>query len=514
MRSRCLVAAVLFAALGPAGCGKSAKKSGDTSDTPEPLVAAGPPPQPPPAPQPETPPDPAPKPETPTTRPIPPLVVYNQPLVNGTEPAPQPSAGDPTAVQPLTIPPPTTLPPPPKPKEPPQPTTKKTGSVEEVVWPTEIYGRGLAAWIKDIDDDDPAVRELGLRTVPAFGPVVRKEAGLSKKIIVHMDVAKEKDPGMRAAAYEAAALVGFESDQDTKEAVRILFDAADRGTQGVRLHAVQRLAAFGPAAEGAITYLVGGPSQDNAYEIRRSVADTLGQIGFNEFAGPNHKAIACLVRLIDDRSAPVRLQAYQSIIVLGPPLLERPKGAPLLKDVKPPADAPKVDDAAVAGFVANIKKRLQPGPKPKSGEGPTTGLIEQDMQVEILALLALMRLDPKEINDENMTAILKYVTGTETGPKLQALNAFAMLGPAGARRLDDVVKALSDENPDVVGSAVNTLVAMGEAGKPAVPAIEKLRERGTTEEDKKAWAALVDEAVKALNEAGKPAVAPAPANAP
>src|SRR5437899_11182145 len=112
----------------------------------------------------------------------------------------------------------------------------------------------MAAYLKDLNDPDPATREAALRTLPMFGPSVRKPS--AKPIPYRME--KEPDPNVKFAAYAAAVLIGFDSDADIKEAVRILGLAAEGGRSAIggqtRLYAVQALAAFGPKAEGAVGF--------------------------------------------------------------------------------------------------------------------------------------------------------------------------------------------------------------------------------------------------------------------
>jgi HEAT repeat protein len=520
-------AAGLFVALlGLAGCGQKTETVANT-DPPPPPPAVTPAPAKPAA----ATPDPVPPGEpTPSEAPgrIPPFVPYG-PL---TPPAGLPVAPPPAAPGASVPPPPrdpeAAFPPPgekkvppgekPADKKPPEPKEKLEGSVKTIEWPTEIYGKKLSDFIKDTTDLDPAVRELALRTIPGFGPTVRKEQGAARAIITRMDASKERDPGVRAAAYETAGLVGFDDSKDIAEAVRLLFVAADQGAPGggTRLHAVQTLASFGPKAEGAVTYLVGPPATDPAYETRRSVANTLGRIGMNETNGPNQKALGCLVNMINDHSAPVRLEAMQSLILLGPPWQAPVKGAPVAKGTPAAKQPPKIDKKVVDGYVAVIKKRLAPC---KKTEPTPTGLIEPDKQVEIYARLVLIRFEPEEFNEENLNGIAKYITGTETGPKLHALTVFGMLGEPGAKKIDEVVKALTDDNPQVVQTAVSALVSMGVAGQGAIPFLEKLKDRPLKltdpkdrEKEKEYWTKLSDEAVKYLKEA-KPRTAVPPPDA-
>jgi hypothetical protein len=518
-------AAALLAALGlAAGCGKDAPVEPAAAPAPAPAAprtAEGPRPAnpfaaPAPAAGPAAKDPPAPKPAEPAAA-IPRFPVYDTlPAPAGglaqvppAAPKPAPKSADPppAAVGPPAQPP-TLPPPPPAPAKPPEPKEKTVGSVKVPEWPTEINGKRPAEFIKDLTDTDPYVRQFALRALPLFGPAVRKEAGLAKGILARMDPTKEYDPGVRAAAFEAAGAIGFDDGNDFDEAVRLLFVTADQSARGGagRLYAVQALTTVGPKAWKAVPVLTSANVYDDpAYETRAAVATCLGAIAFHELTGPSPRALTCLAeRLAHDRSAAVRLAAMQSLVVLGPPFLPRPPGltAIPIREVKDPKDLPRRDEAATAKLTESIRRRLAPA---KGDKGGATGLVEKDPQVEVFARLALMRFDPKEIDDENLTGITKYLSGKDTGVKLVALNALTTLGgePA-ARKIDDVVRALSDEHPAVAGAAATCLVGMGDRAKGAIPALEKLKDRGTTKEEKEQWAKLSAEAVRLIREAGKP----------
>jgi len=448
------------------------------------------------------------------------------------EPRESPGSGLPSVPPPFVLPrPPMPMAPQPTPKDPPsgfvpppmpekQPEKKDPDKPFE--WPTSIYGRPLAEYIKDADDPDPAIREQALRTIPNFGPAGRTAA--TKVIIKRMNGVYEKDPGVRAAAFEAIgsfALLSqdgsLESEADTTEAIRLLIatiEAQGSAGSGTRLHAVNTLASFGQRAATAIPSLVSlnmtKPDFERAYETRRAVATTLGNISFIKDVGPSPRSLHCLTEvLIHDPSAAVRLAAYQSLVLLGPPYL--PPGPPPAAGGKP---VMKVDEKAIEVHAKAIKSRLAPYkavPGTKERE-PVTGLMERDRQVEIFARLALMRLDVKEINDENLNGIGKYVTQPgDSGPKLQALQALGLMNEFASRKINDVCKALEDEDPNVASSAVMTLVAMGKEAKPAIEFLEKLKKRGSKKGDKDAkdlpneyYADLATRAIKAINEAKAP----------
>lgn len=522
-------AAVLLAsALGlAAGCNKDEPTAPNPAraDAPNTPKAVANPWGDPPAPAADTPNPPAPPAKAPPTAPnppksppppkpaapLPPLTAYAPtPAADQKEP-PVGESALPTAPPVLPAPPPAAKAPDPK-----EPKEKMAGSVKTVEWPTDIYGRKPADFVKDLTDLDPFVRETALRTLPNFGPSMKKEAGLSKGLLARMDFTKEGDPGVRAAAFEAAAAIGFDGKADFDEAVRLLFVTADKAAPGSagRLHAVTALITVGPKAGAAIPSLVGPPAEDPAWATRQAVAQALGSVGFNDQTGPSQKALECLAKnLAKDRSAAVRLAALQSLVVLGPPLMPRPPGAVPLKDVKNPADYPKRNEAAAVPLVEALRLRLAPV-RPVSGEKPSaTGVVEKDPQVEIFVRLVLMRFDPKEITDANLSGITKHLTGTETGVKLVALDALATLGgePA-ARKLDEVVRLLSDENPVIVAGAATAIVAMGAGAKPAIPALEKLADKPGTKEEKEQWGKLSAEAVKQVKAAAGGPPAPPPAD--
>jgi len=355
------------------------------------------------------------------------------------------------------------------PKEPAKEPSKGPTKLPEFRWPTELGGKDLAAWLKDVTNPDPAIREFALKTLPNFGPEnVRKPAG--KLLLARMTA--EKDPGVRITVFNTAALIGFESDAEEKEAIRILAETASTGYPGglSRLHAVQTLGLIGPKAEGAVPYLVGPPCLDPSYEIRRSVANTLGRIGINEKAGPNIKALSALANtLAKDVSAAVRMEALQSLVLLGPPW-----AAPIPPGGKVP---PKINWEG--GKVVSDAMRA------RIGQGKAKP-VETDPQVEIWCRVVLMRFDEKEITDDNLKAIARHLDPKgELGVKLQALQALALFGEMAGSQVDAVVQVVDDPEPVVVVQALTTLARMGVKAQGAIPRLEALEKKWAELRDKK-----------------------------
>jgi HEAT repeat protein len=341
--------------------------------------------------------------------------------------------------------------------------------------------------------------------LPLFGPpgqkVVVNGQNVAGKVLLRA-MEKEPDPTVRLAAYQTAALIGFADEGDVREAVRILAGAAERGATGgqTRYQAVVALAVFGHKAEPAVGSLIQAIT-DSAYETRRAIAHTLGQVAFHEHRGPSLKALNTLcTTLAKDPSAAVRMEAMHSVVLLGPPFQTRPEGSPLLKDVKDPKDAPKANDEAVKGLVAALRARITPT---KSGKPPET-----EKPVEIWCRLALMRLDPKEVGDENLNAIARFLPDKDPVAKLQALTAFTLMGEVAAKRMKDVLRVLEDKNPIVVEAALKAIVAMGPEAKGAIPQIEALKTRPGTEDEQKAYKKWADDAILMIKMAKPPAEPP------
>src|SRR5690349_3530314 len=127
----------------------------------------------------------------------------------------------------------------------------------------------------------------------------------------------------------------------------------------IRLHAARTLAGIGPEAYDAIA-AVGGIANDPSWETRQAVAAALGRLGAPLYddkpppPGPykvqplkrpaSTAAMDKLVLvLLKDQSAAVRMEAMQSMIVLGPPHTDNPAAYPKL----------------VAPYLEEINRRLK-----------------------------------------------------------------------------------------------------------------------------------------------------------
>jgi hypothetical protein len=233
---------------------------------------------------------------------------------------------------------------------------------------------------------------------------------------------------------------------------------------------------IGPKAEGMVYMVAGRALDDPSYETRRSIANTLGRIGFDEVTGPNHKALNALAgTLARDVSAAVRMEALQSIVILGPPW-EKPKGKGA------PPGPPPIDWAAPTTIAVADAMRV------RIGAVKGKGAVETDKQIEIWCRVVLMRFDQKELaTDAHLQAIAKNLGDTEVGPQIQALQALTLFGERSAVVISDVLKAIkvddpavktiADFEPTVFATALATLASMGEKAKGTASHLQRIEQK-------------------------------------
>lgn len=364
------------------------------------------------------------------------------------------------------------------PKDPPKEPTKLT----EPRWPSLIGGKDMGSWLKDMTDHDPAIREAALRTIAGFGPDVQKAAG---KLLVARLTA-ETDVGVRITLFNTIGNIGFDkSDKnDETEAMRLLARFVDTSGPGstTRQQALAALGFFGSKAYKQVTTICNNAPSDTSYETRRVLANTLGRIALDETLGPSQKGLVTLSgTLAKDASVSVRMEALQSLVLLGPPWAEvrKSKDGPV-----PPTNQENAD------IVANhMRHRLgiPIGPTKLPGVKEPKESPEPDKQLEIWCRVVLMRFDNKEITDANLTAIAKHIDPTkpEIGPRIQALQALAIFGERAASKLDDVMKTLDENDPLVLTTTLSALASMGVKANGAIPVLEKMEEKWKKIKDEK-----------------------------
>jgi HEAT repeat protein len=339
---------------------------------------------------------------------------------------------------------------PPKKDEP-----KKPDDPKKENWPKSVNGKSLGEWMADFRNPDPTVRDGAIKVMPLFGPEARKTA--PKELI---RLINDPDPGVMINAMLILGAVGTDNKDELRTAAKSMASAISRTAPGsmIRLHAARTLAAMGTDGHDAIG-AVAGIASDPSWETRQAVAAALGRLGAGIFEEkpqppgapykpptakrqPSKTAMDKLVyALLKDDSAAVRMEAMQSMIVLGPPYTTNPAAYPAL----------------VAPYLTEINQRLK---------------LEKDDTVKIWLYVVQMMYDDRSV-DANMKKIAEFLTAREDALKVQALGALAILGPRARPVVADITQCIKDPEQTVAVAALTTLVTMGGAAKFALGDLEK-----------------------------------------
>jgi HEAT repeat protein len=391
--------------------------------------------------------------------------------------AAQPPAG---AKQPPPANPPATQPTPSPLGAPPAATPNKAPS-----WPKEIGGKDLNAWLKELKDSkDAAVRDAAVKAIPLFGPDARRPA-LDPLLAA---LRAERDPGVRLNVIGLLGTIGAENAKEAEKIAKALALAlANSGPGGpTRLHLVRALANYGDDAAAAITEVL-SVITDPSYETRRAAAFALGRLAFNApdpkdpKKGPDLRALKGLANtMLKDSSAVVRLEAVQSMILLGPP-------------------AYKPDNPA--DYVAAIKPFLDPVLVQQK--------VEDDKGVQIWLQVLVMRYDGSQLTDLNIAKISGAINSPDPGARFHALTALAMLGEKAKPAVPVMAAALRFDEPELVLAAVEALKALGEHARQALPELERLKAQREAAKDE-LGKMVTQEAIDVISGKKKPMAPPPP----
>ena len=255
---------------------------------------------------------------------------------------------------------------------------------------SEVGGRSLEEWIKDIDHPDPSVRERACRVVLLFGVAARKAIpALSDQAGRNLNDLSPQASAIIALA-ELVPLTpppppGGSPDGYTTKAVNALISASRSSQAVIRFRAATALGWIGPPARPAVQELVQMIDDRMSWEIRKAVCFALGSVGRDDQGYPMVAALEALAPGVGDReSKGVRFEALQSVLRLGPPL--------------PPANAPQLNASAMVPQLMNtLRQRLTN---------------ERDKVVLLWVRVAILALDGSRINDKELSVIAKEIKST------------------------------------------------------------------------------------------------------
>jgi HEAT repeat protein len=347
-----------------------------------------------------------------------------------------------------------------------------------------------------LDDMNPPVRAATAKVLERFG---RAAAGAVDKLIPLLDDADEM---VRLAAVDALRAVG----PAARSAVpTLIMKLADEKPE-LRLAAMRALRGLGPYAADAVPELRKALTSDDL-SLRETAVETVIAIGPPAKAAvpelakmlgmqlihPNHylpiiaavaaigpdarEAAPALLKLLDEKDTTLRLavlDALGRIEAGGPEVLTR-----LTTIVQ--------RDPFNVVRTGAIRALGRMGPAAKDAAPALQGLVDgkvPEQRIGAAAALARIGVDPKQ----HAAIVIKALADPAVSARhlrLTAIDAAALLGPAGADAVPELIELLRDrstvtrnEKQQVRERAALALSHLGEAAKPAVPAIAGLLDDG------------------------------------
>ena len=383
-------------------------------------------------------------------------------------PPPPPGVAPPAAQQP---PPAGAQMPPPAPAKPPE-------------WPKEIGGKTLQGVIAEMSNPDPTARDLAIRALPLFGPEAKKVAG--RPLIAALN---DPDPGIRITAMVTMTLVGLPTETEMRAAADAIRSAITKTVPGsaIRLAAARTLGYFGTdafyAMSGAVALL-----DDPWWETRQAAAAALGRIGAPVYdeknpplpggrpPAPKRPASRLamdklMFNALKDKSAAVRMEAAQALLMLGPPYNPDPAG--YIKDVKP--------------YLDSLSLHLGS---------------EKDAAIKVWLMVVNIMYDDRVL-DPTVAKIAGHIGAADPNVRVQALGALGVIGSRAKAAVPEVRQALLQDDELVQVAALSCLAAMKADAKDALLDVEKMK-TSAKNEDIRRLAAETSDAIRGVKKAPRP----------
>jgi HEAT repeat protein len=365
----------------------------------------------------------------------------------------------------------------PNPTQPPAGTLQPTSA--KPTYPKEINGKDLNWYLKEAQyryQPDPQMREIAIRTIPAFGPDARKAA---LPILIDI-ISSERDPSVRIDAISIVTIMGPDMREEVKAkgVIRALITLLQNTgpSSAVRIHCVRALSTFGPDAVSAVDVLRNVAS-DPSWETRMAVAEALGSVGqppppkkVGDLPDPNMKAAKTLLTYMlrnDETCVAVRLEAVKALLTIGPPKAASP-----------------------IEYQKEVKEFLDPLAERLKHEESKNG----DRGVYLWLLLLQIMYDDR-VMVENVKKIAKFIEAPENPMhRLYALQALSIVAPkfgemrllkpptyptAGGPVVDStisaIIAALNYPEPELQVAAMTTLAHIGKEAIAAEKALKALQ---------------------------------------
>ena len=279
-----------------------------------------------------------------------------------------------------------------------------TAHALQLIGPTAREATGALS--KAIGDPDAHVRRTAIMALQSIGPEPKAVVGVLAKAL------QDPELSVRVAALSALTELG-------EVAVPVLAEAL--GNPDTRYWAALALGELGPNAKGAVTNLTGA-LEDQRPEVRREALIALARIGAD--AAP---AVPAAMQALADPHESVRHAAALALGRIGPPA------------------------AQAAG---TLRQTMQ----------------SPDELMRTLSAWALARIEPTNQAAREQAIPLLIASLKNKNPRVQiaALKGLADLEPQPAQWVPALTTLMAEGDPGLVGEALGTLAALGDAATPAL----------------------------------------------
>lgn len=313
---------------------------------------------------------------------------------------------------------------------------------------TEVSGRSLEYWIKEIQNVDPSRRETALRAVVLFGPdrayqavpviiAELKKHTLNKPIDMSVRVNGAMAVGLILGGYRTADGTRAADPKLIKDAVTVLKRFLADNQTIVKFRATEALGRLGPDAKETIPEVISVSKDIHTWETRHAASVALGQLAYDKINGPTLNVLNALYDRLGDGSVQVRLAAIQSLTLLGGPI----------------NPALRLNLVRALDVVAN--KDTEPA-------------------VRIWAHMSIMSV-LLNADKDRVDAISRMLAHPDSAVRAQSAQALGMIGTRDKSTIPLLSKALGDPEPIVVAWALWALGRMGPSAAGTLPAIEAIK---------------------------------------
>jgi HEAT repeat protein len=320
---------------------------------------------------------------------------------------------------------------------------------------TELGGKKLQDWIKDISANDPSVRENAIRTVVMFGP-----AAVEAVPALIDRVNKDRDCSPRVCAIMALGAIDGMSADEVSKVVTALTNRLTDSQDIVRYQAALVLGRFGAYSRSAIPKLIPATKDLGSWEVRKAAIFALGRASTDPKTTPSSATLAALTYPLSssyETSAQVRLEAVMALGMLGMPLDKKDQGI--------------VEHALRAG------------------------MRDVDKTVCIWSRIVWM-YDSRKVTDADLNALVKFTKSPEPVARIHSARALGILGKEAASKLPDLMSLLDDRDTTVQYNTIIALAQMGSIAKPAVGKLKQIKANPDMQESEKQF---IQSAISAID---------------